>query len=427
MCETPNIFDGIEVSCRECDHCAATYKNTWVARCMAELQTNPHALAFTLTYADIDQPDGSTVAPLGAMVFRYKDVQNFWKRLRKAGVKKFGKEFQIRYVIVGEKGSRFGRCHYHGVMFSNHPIQKMGEFVGARSAGFALKRRLDWSIWGHGFVEFQPATRKGMSYALKYILKARMTAKRSKGRKREGKTEYLASSYLWCSKRPAIGAHWLWKKLHDLADKGMVPPSLRFRVPGGGDWYVSGELQRDVCLWLHELKNNSDRPLAGWSSLLASVSEPIENLETGEFIPRKPWEWLTNGEQIEEVEPFEDVRATAAFEHELFAAQSRAFGVQYARTTSAKCGGFGPCPDCKADFSQVELDDYEQHYALAIYEFEAETGRHATDRDFQAHCRSLGEPSSYCYRRFDSFTKAILEYAGRLARAAPKNVQSSSR
>jgi len=288
------IFEGVEVSCRQCDQCAATYKNTWVARCMAELQTNPHALAFTLTYADIDGKP-----PLGALVYRYRDVQLMWKRLRKAGVKQYGDDFVVRYIVVGEKGSRYGRCHYHGVMFLNYPLKTLGKFSGVKSEGFAIKRRLDWSIWGNGYVEFQPATRKGMSYALKYILKSRMTAAKSKGHGREGKTEWLASSYMWCSKKPAIGAPWLWKKLHNLADLGMVPPSLRFCVAGGGDWYVSGELQKEVCLWLHKLHKEADRALVGWSALIASVSDEIENQETGELVPRKPWEWLTNGEAEE--------------------------------------------------------------------------------------------------------------------------------
>lgn len=403
MCSSPKIFDGVEVSCRECDHCAATYKNTWVARCMAELQTNPHALAFTLTYADVDG-----VPPLGALVYRYRDVQLFWKRLRKAGVKKYGADFELRYIVVGEKGSRFGRCHYHGVMFSNHPIKDLGKFSGARSKGFSLNRRLDWSLWGHGFVECQPATRKGMSYALKYILKSRMTAARSKGMGREGKTEYLASSYMWCSKRPAIGAPWLWKKLHYLADSGMVPASLRFRVSGGGDWYVSGELQREVCLWLHELHKKSERPLAGWSALLASVSEPIENTETGELVPRKPWEWLTNGEPEEEKQPPSVrrkayIRAIEQSASDKLSRESAYFGVQYARRVAAQCGGFLPCSACLAKYSEKERTNIQQAHKLEI-----ELSGERPDR-YEAKRRREGRASQYCFKRGDSFIRVNLE------------------
>lgn len=215
MCERPITIDGYEVSCRECDNCLATYKNTWVARCCAELETSNHAYAITLTYADVNGEP-----PLGAKVFRYKDVQDMWKRIREQMVKKYPHDvFDLKYVVVGEKGTRFGRCHYHGVVFTTHPLESLGEFSGAKSKGFAFKRRLNWSLWGLGYVEFQHADRDGIAYVLKYILKGRMTAERSKGYRREGKTEWLASSYLWCSKKPAIGTRWLLAKLDDYVKK----------------------------------------------------------------------------------------------------------------------------------------------------------------------------------------------------------------
>ncbi|AZV78280.1 hypothetical protein EBB79_10585 [Parasedimentitalea marina] len=268
----------------------------------------PHAYAITFTYADItEEIDGEwiTEPPLGARVYRYKDVELMWKRIRSAANRKWkNEEFEMRYVIVGEKGTRFGRCHYHGVVFATHPIIELGKITSRKGNEFAYKRRLNWSIWGHGFVEFQIADRKGIAYCLKYILKARMTAERSKGHKREGKTEWLASSYLWCSKVPAIGSKWLWGKLNDLLSKGMCPPALRVRVPGGGDWYVSGKLQMEMCLFLHQANNEYQqlrgRNLAGWLTLIESVQDEIENSETGEICKRKPWEWLVNGEELEE-------------------------------------------------------------------------------------------------------------------------------
>lgn len=181
MCATPKTFDGYEVSCRECNQCAATYKNTWVARCVAEKQTTEYAYAVTLTYADVDG-----VPPLGARVYRYSDVAKFWKRIRAAARYRWGENIDFRYVVVGEKGTKFGRCHYHAVVFSSHPIIELGDFSGPDGTGFEYKRRLNWSLWGHGFIEFQVADVAGMAYVLKYVLKSRMTAARSAGYAREG-------------------------------------------------------------------------------------------------------------------------------------------------------------------------------------------------------------------------------------------------
>lgn len=381
MCTDPKIFNGFETSCRECDECVATYKNSWVSRCVAEKQTVPYAYAITLTYADVDGKP-----PLGARVYRYKDVSDMWKRIRAAGKRKWGQNIDLRYVVVGEKGTRYGRCHYHGVIFSSHPIVELGKMHGRKTEGFAYKRRLDWSIWGHGFVEFQMADRKGMAYVLKYILKARMTSARSKGFKREGKTEWLASSYLWCSKVPAVGATWLWEKLNDLVSRGMCPPALRVRVPGGGDWYVSGELQKEMCLFLHmankQRREEHGTDLAGWSTLIKSCEEEIENLETGEITHRKPWEWLNNGEE-EEIEEREITAEEHQANWEKFVGwyehkRRIAAPVTNARATLRTCGHIVPCDACKNSLSAESNADLEQEYALRFEEW-------ASRNPYQAH------------------------------------------
>lgn len=331
---------------------------------MAEKQTTSYAYAFTLTYADIDGEP-----PLGAKVFRYKDVSDMFKRIRRAGQRKWGERIDFRYVVVGERGSKYGRCHYHGVMFSSHPVVELGKLSGAKSNEFAYKRRLNWSIWGHGYVEFQPADRKGMAYVLKYILKSRMTAERSKGFGREGKTEWLASSYLWCSKRPAVGATWLWDKINYLVSNGLAPPALRMRVSGGGDWYVHGKLQMEMCLFLHQANNEhrakTGNNLAGWSTLLASVEEEIELVDTGEIVKRKPWEWLTNGEETEyEGQETDAEQGFQRFKANYEARRKLVGAVYSARATVEHCGHIVPCDACKAQLSPADRADLEQERLL---------------------------------------------------------------
>lgn len=377
MCKKPLIFNGYETACRECNECAATYKNSWVARCVAEKQTLPHAYSITLTYADVDGR-----APLGARVYRYKDVSDMWKRIRSAGRRKWGKEFELRYVIVGEKGTKFGRCHYHGVIFSNYPIHELGSMTHSKGEGLVYKQRLNWSLWGNGFVEFQTADRKGMAYALKYILKARMTAARSEGMAREGKTEYLASSYLWCSKVPAIGQTWLWSKLHDLVGMATCPASLRVRVPGGGDWYIRGKLQEEMCFFLHYANNHfwqeHGRDLAGFAPLVASVADEIELQNTGQLVKRKPWLWLTEGPEKEEfIDDGEEKERrdddSAEFERRI--AANVAVGEYAAK--ARRCFGILPCAGCSADRTIEQIANDEQVIALWRHAYKAERTRYA--------------------------------------------------
>lgn len=407
MCNKPLTINGYEVSCRECDQCVASYKNSWVARCVAEKEAMSYAYAITLTYADVDGEP-----PLGAKVYRYRDVANMWKRIRDAGKKRWGKNIEMRYVIVGEKGTKLGRCHYHGVIFASHPIVELGELTGARSKGFAYKRRLDWSIWGHGYVEFQMADRKGISYALKYILKARMTAQRSKGHGREGRTEWLASSYLWCSKIPPVGASWLWAKLKEMVEVGMCPSSLRVRVPGGGDWYVSGNLQKEMCLFLHlanqEYRQERGKDLAGWKALVNSVSDEIELSHTGEIVNRKPWEWLTNGEIEETPKNYspERARADAQALLEWYKQKRRiAAPITSARAALRNCGHIVPCEACSESLSVRNRVNIQQEHKFRFAEWGEKNpqGSRESRGDYQARFADWWltrlRPSRGCFLR----------------------------
>lgn len=427
ICTDPKIFNGVETSCRECDQCVATYKNTWVSRCVAEKNTMPHAFAITLTYADVDG-----VPPLGARVYRYKDVSNMMKRIRSAGKRKWKKNIELRYVIVGEKGTRFGRCHYHGVVFSSHPITELGEISSRKGSDFAYKQRLNWSLWGHGFIEFQKADRMGMSYVLKYILKSRMTAARSRGQKREGKTEWLASSYLWCSKIPSIGETWLWRNLNDLNSKGMCPASLRLRVAGGGDWYVSGELQKQMCLYIHHANVNYQqargRDLSGYKTLVGSCSKEIENLETGEISHRKPWEWLNYGEEKENEDKFkayteaevcaERLKYEEDFRHkQAFETKQRA-----SKHVVRRCGNIAPCDHCAETLTSSVRASIHQEFLFRYEEWcDKKTGNEEPDYiDFKRWWLTRLRPSRYCQFREGEITKESFQKVTRAAQADPE-------
>lgn len=405
MCERPLTFNGYEVQCRECGQCLATYKNTWVARCVAQKVTSQHAYAVTLTYADVNGEP-----PLGAKVMRYKDVSDLWKRIRSAISEKWpDEETDFRYVVVGEKGTRFGRCHYHGVLFCSHDLSQIGEFSQPSGDGFEFKRRLNWTTWGHGFVEFQPADRAGMAYVLKYILKGKMNAKASQGQNREGKTEWLAASYLWCSKVPSIGSVWLWHKLRSLVKTGMCPASLMVRVPGGGDWYVSGRLQQEMCLFLREqnarYNEERGRDLSGWKSLVASVSNEIELADTGEIVPRKPWEWLINGIEEQQEEPGREQQARSQFQQfsEDYARKRRTgAAVRNARAIVGRCGAISPCEACEGNIGKHARANLETEYAFRFeawrVRFPSGTGESASEYEarFQRWWLTRLKVNRYC-------------------------------
>lgn len=151
----------VNVPCGKCPECVKAKQNAWLFRFNQQLLVSPLALFVTLTYNDESLPyanlwyneDGT--ADLHNMTLRKRDVQLFFKNLRYE-YSKLSKK-RIKYMLVGEYGSKFGRPHYHAIIFNlDYP-------------------HLIDSEWIHGFV-YRPVldtSRGGMSYVLKYISKNR--------------------------------------------------------------------------------------------------------------------------------------------------------------------------------------------------------------------------------------------------------------
>ncbi len=99
------------VSCGSCPTCQEKRQNDLVNRCRleSELYDCPPYF-FTLTYAPKYLPYCGEL--------KYTDVQRFWKRLRINWTRK-GLEHDIRYLVAGEYGSKYGRPHYHVILWNN--------------------------------------------------------------------------------------------------------------------------------------------------------------------------------------------------------------------------------------------------------------------------------------------------------------------
>lgn len=154
---------------------------------MQELKISESSHFITLTYSDENLPifnctdgvmvsgdsllsniDIETVSP-----FETKTIQNFIKRLRKENNKHT--KAQIRYYLVGEKGEKFKRPHYHAIMFNIHPKTLV---------------KLDM-IWALGFVKIGDVNQASIHYCTKYMLNI--------GEER----------YCLMSRRPFLGSNYL--------------------------------------------------------------------------------------------------------------------------------------------------------------------------------------------------------------------------
>nr|CAI9750266.1 replication initiation protein [Microvirus sp.] len=180
------------VPCGKCPSCLSDRARDWSNRCLMELQSSGRAIFVTLTYNDSHLPydsDGPTL--------RVRDVQLFFKRLRKAFP-----ALPIRYLLSGEYGSKTFRPHYHAIIFglslSDFPdirpirYNKLGQPLFAS----ALLER----IWSNGLCSIGSVTKKSCDYVCRYVLKKQSDIAADGSYPAKIKPPFIVSS-----RRPGIG------------------------------------------------------------------------------------------------------------------------------------------------------------------------------------------------------------------------------
>lgn len=128
----------IPVPCGKCPNCVKRRVSQWSFRLMQEEKVSSSAYFLTLTYDTSRVP----LTKNGFMSLDKRDVQLFFKRLRKVNIEK------LRYYLVGEYGGRTMRPHYHVILFNAdlktiQPAWAMGQIhygsVAGASVGYTLK------------------------------------------------------------------------------------------------------------------------------------------------------------------------------------------------------------------------------------------------------------------------------------------------
>lgn len=130
------------VPCGKCAFCLMNKRSQWMFRVYHEMkrQVNP-GWFITLTY---DEKHVKRVSR-GVLSLRFRDVQLFLKRVRKA-------KYYCKYVCVGEYGGQTKRPHYHMLIWTNCPVMKLE------------------SYWSKGSVHIGRISMKSAMYTLKYII-----------------------------------------------------------------------------------------------------------------------------------------------------------------------------------------------------------------------------------------------------------------
>lgn len=148
----------------------------------------------TLTYQDKHLPELGSL-DLGA-------YQRFMKRLRKATTP------GLRFFGCGEYGEKFGRPHYHIILFNHRPsdtkLHKRGEEYNLYTSKFMDE------VWGLGNTIIGDVTFDSCAYVARYCMKkitGKLAAEHYQGRTPE---------FLTMSRRPGLGSTYFDKYKHEI-------------------------------------------------------------------------------------------------------------------------------------------------------------------------------------------------------------------
>lgn len=156
------------VPCGTCAACLKTKAEGWYIRLENEMQNSENCFFVTLTYAEENLPRltleeefvrGEIVNAIPTLY--KKDCQDWIKRLRKRC--KVG----LKYYTVGEYGGKFGRPHYHSILFHVLPENIM------KGSILAFMPTLINDTWGHGNITVEPVKGGAIRYVTNYVIETK--------------------------------------------------------------------------------------------------------------------------------------------------------------------------------------------------------------------------------------------------------------
>lgn len=141
-----DVSQSIPCPCGHCPYCRYRMSRTWVLRLKLEAMQWQKSCFLTLTYNDENLKDRS---------LHPEHLTDFWKRLRYYVSLKYGSSCRIKYFSCGEYGDKFGRPHYHALIFG----------LDAGDNDIILK------AWTFGFIQNGSLTENSIKYVAGYALK----------------------------------------------------------------------------------------------------------------------------------------------------------------------------------------------------------------------------------------------------------------
>ncbi len=226
------------VPCGQCLACRINRRRKWTARILLEASQCAGSSFLTLTYDEEHVPKVVCDGLLQDVLVK-KELQTYLQQLRDNP--RLGR---IRYFACGEYGDKFGRPHYHIVLFGKHSNEQNYETFKA--------------LWGKGRITLSELNENRAAYVAAYTVKKWTNEK----------TEKLAGrppEFTLMSRRPGIAANcipYLASMYHrndgsaHLAEHGDVESAVRI---DGRTYPMDSFLLRGIRKYLHLPKLKADR------------------------------------------------------------------------------------------------------------------------------------------------------------------------
>ncbi|AXL15017.1 replication initiator protein [Microviridae sp.] len=209
----------LKVSCGRCIGCRLEYSRQWAMRITHEQQLHDDNSFITLTYQEEHLPKNSSLEK--------RDWQLFLKKFRKKLYPK-----KVRFFMCGEYGGqaelgrKFGRPHFHAIIFGWYPEKNDLKPVQRTPSGEILyDSKFLSETWGKGFVSIGQVTFESAAYVARYVTK-KITGDLKEDHYTDidfatGEVINIEPEFTLSSRRPGIGGDWLKKYKKDL-EKGYI-------------------------------------------------------------------------------------------------------------------------------------------------------------------------------------------------------------
>lgn len=148
-------YDEFYLPCGSCVSCRLAYSRSWAIRCMHEASLHDRNCFLTLTYSPAKVPLDHSL--------HLEHFQDFMKRYRYY----FGNG--IRFYHSGEYGDKFGRPHYHALIFGHDFEDKKFFKMSGKNKVFVSPRLNE--IWGFGYCYIGTVTMQSAGYVARYCMK----------------------------------------------------------------------------------------------------------------------------------------------------------------------------------------------------------------------------------------------------------------